>query len=142
MCGKTKYPTDFLVLGSAQDDFCPIIFGTPFLNTVIAKIDCEKQTIGVSFGDDSHEFNSTKSSRNHPEKELRSKDELVGLASIAVPPTDPLEEYLLDHEDDMHLHGRYEIDKIFSEQQPLLKHNLPIETIGDPPLPKGDPVLN
>ena len=56
LCGKIKYPTDFLVLGSPQDDFCPIIFGRPFLNTVNAKIDCEKQTVGVSFGDESHEF--------------------------------------------------------------------------------------
>ena len=31
------------------------------------------------------------------EKELPSKDEIVGLASIVVPPTDPLEQYLLDH---------------------------------------------
>ena len=36
LCGKIKYPTDFLVLGSPQDDFCPIIFGRPFLNTVNA----------------------------------------------------------------------------------------------------------
>jgi hypothetical protein len=27
LCGKVKYPTDFLVLGSPQDDFCPVIFG-------------------------------------------------------------------------------------------------------------------
>ena len=54
--GKIKYPTDFLVLGSPQDDFCPIIFGRPFLNIVNARIDCEKQTIGVSFGNESHEF--------------------------------------------------------------------------------------
>ena len=57
LCGKIKYPTDFLVLGSPQDDFCPIIFGRPFLNTVNAKSDGEKQTVGVSFGDESHEFN-------------------------------------------------------------------------------------
>ena len=44
LCGN--YHTDFLVLGSPQDDFCPIIFGRPFLNTVNAKIDCEKQTVG------------------------------------------------------------------------------------------------
>ena len=36
LCGKVKYPTYFLVLGSPQDDFCPIIFGRPFLNTVNA----------------------------------------------------------------------------------------------------------
>ena len=37
LCGKIKYPTDFLVLGSPQDVFCPIIFGRPFLNTANAK---------------------------------------------------------------------------------------------------------
>ena len=41
LCGKIKYPTDFLVLSTTQDDFCPIIFGRPFLNTINAKIDCE-----------------------------------------------------------------------------------------------------
>ena len=141
MCGKIKYPTDFLVLGSPQDDFCPIIFGRPFLNIVNAKIDCEKQTVGVSFGDESHEFNFSKFSRKIHEKELPSKDEIIGLASIAVPPTDPLEQYLLDHENDLHMHERNEIDKILFEQRPLLKHNFPIETLGGPPPPKGDPVF-
>ena len=65
----------------------------PFLNTVNAKIDCEKQIVGVSFDDESHEFNFFKFSRKPHKKELPSKD---GLASIAVPPTDPLEQYLLD----------------------------------------------
>ena len=44
-------------VGSPQDDFCPIIFGRPFLNTLNAKIDCEKEIVSVSFGDVSHEFN-------------------------------------------------------------------------------------
>ena len=39
------------------------------------------------------------------------------------------------------MHERNEIDKIFLEQRPLLKHNLPIETLGVPPPPKGDPVF-
>ena len=26
LCGKMKYPTDFLVLGSPQDDFVPLYF--------------------------------------------------------------------------------------------------------------------
>ena len=56
MCGKVKYPIDFLVLGSPQDDFCPIIFGRPFLNTVNAKIDCKKDIVTVGLGM-SHEFN-------------------------------------------------------------------------------------
>ena len=126
--GKLNTPTDFLVLGSPQDDFCPIIFGRPFLNTVNAKIDCEKQTFGVSFGDESHEFNFSKF-RQPRKKDLPSKDEIIGLASIAVPPTDPLEQYLLDHENDLHMRERNEIDRISFEQQPLLKHNLPTETL-------------
>ena len=35
LCGKIKYPADFLVLGSPQDDFCPIIFGRPFLKLLM-----------------------------------------------------------------------------------------------------------
>ena len=72
---------------------------------------------------------------------MPSKDELIGLASTVVPPTDHLEQYLLDHENDLHMHERNEIDKIFFEQYPLLKHNFPIETLGGPPPPKGDPVF-
>ena len=72
---------------------------------------------------------------------MSSKDEIIGLASIAVAPTDPWEQYLLDHENDMHMHERNEIDRILFEQRPLLKHNLPIETLGGPPPPKGDLVF-
>ena len=72
---------------------------------------------------------------------LASKDEIIGLASIVVPPIDPLEQYLPDHENDLHMRERNEIDRILFEQQPLLKHNLPIETLGGPPPPKGDPVF-
>ena len=42
LCGKTKYPADFLVLATTQDSFCPIIFDRPFLSTVKARIDCVK----------------------------------------------------------------------------------------------------
>ena len=91
LCGKIKYPTDFLVLGSPQDEFCPIIFGRPLLITVNAKIDCEKDVVTIGLGDMAHEFNFSKFRRKHREEELPSKDEIIGLASIAVPPTDPLE---------------------------------------------------
>ena len=43
--GKIKYPTDFLVLGSPQDNFCPIIFGRPFLNIVNAKKTVRKKLL-------------------------------------------------------------------------------------------------
>ena len=72
---------------------------------------------------------------------MPSKDEIIGLPSIVVPPTDPLEQYLLDHENDLHMHERNKIDNIFFEQRPLLKHNLPSETLGGPPPPKGDPMF-
>ena len=39
------------------------------------------------------------------------------------------------------MHESNEIDKNFFEQRPLLKHNLPIETPGGPPPPKGHPMF-
>ena len=97
LCGKGKYPVDFLVLGSPQDEFCPIIFGRPFLNTVNAKIDCEKDVVTIGLGDMKHEFNFAKFRGQPRDRESPSKDEIIGLASIVVPPTNPLEQYLLDH---------------------------------------------
>ena len=138
LCGKIKYPTDFLVLGSQQDEFCPIIFGRPCLNTVNAKINYEKDIVTVDLGDMSHHFNFSKFRRQPHDKELPSKDESIGLASIDVPPNDPLEQYLLDHENDMFMNERREIDEVFFKQGPILKHNLPVEILGDPPPPKGD----
>ena len=111
------------------------------MNTVKAKIDCAKEKVRIKFGDISHEFHFSKFSRQPHDKELPSRDEIIGLAFIDVPPTDPLEQYLLDHENDMHANERNEIDKMFFEQPSILKHNLPIETLGGPPPPKGDPVF-
>ena len=91
LCGKVKYAADFLVLGPPQADFCPIIFGRPFFNTANAKIDCNKDIVSVGLGDMSHEFNFAKFRRQPHDKELPSKDEFIGLASIVVPPNDPLE---------------------------------------------------
>ena len=34
-----------------------------------------------------------------------------------------------------------ERDEIFFNQGPILKHNLHVEILGDPPPPKGDPVF-
>ena len=50
LCGKVKYHADFLVLGSPQDSFCPIIFGRPFLNTINARIDFEKDVFIYFYG--------------------------------------------------------------------------------------------
>ena len=89
----------------------------------------------------SHDFNFDKFHRQPHDKEFPSKDEIIGLASIAMPPTDPLEQHFLDHENDMFMNERKELDEIFFNQMPIMKHNLPIEILGDPPPPKGDPVF-
>ena len=39
------------------------------------------------------------------------------------------------------MNERNEIDKMFFDQPSILKQNLPIETLGGPPPPKGDPVF-
>ena len=41
----------------------------------------------------------------------------------------------------MFMNKRREIDDVFFKQGPILKHNLPVEILGDPPPPKGDPVF-
>ena len=39
------------------------------------------------------------------------------------------------------MNERREIDEVFFKQEPILKHNLPVETLGGHPPPKGDPVF-
>ena len=78
----------------------------------------------IGLGDMSHELNFAKFRRQPHDKELPSKDEIIGLASIAVPPTDPLEKYLLDHENDMLMNERREIDEVFLQQGPILNTQL------------------
>ena len=39
------------------------------------------------------------------------------------------------------MNERNKIDDIFFNQAPILKHNLPVETLGGPPPPKGDPLF-
>ena len=39
------------------------------------------------------------------------------------------------------MNERDEIDDIFLRQTPILKHNLPVDILGDPPPPKGDPAF-
>jgi hypothetical protein len=92
LCGKTKYPADFLVLGSAASKTCPIIFGRPFLNTCGAIIDCKKEKILTKFDGESYEFNFSKFTKVPYEIELPNEDFRVEqLASIALDPNDALQ---------------------------------------------------
>ena len=83
------------------------------MKTVNAKIDCEKDVVTIGLGDMSHEFNFSKFRRQSHDNELPSIDEIIVLASIVEPPNDPLEQYLLDHENDMFMNERREIDELF-----------------------------
>ena len=142
LCGKIKYPADFLVLGSAASKTCPIIFGRPFLNTCGAIIDCKKEKIVTKFAGESYEFNFSKFAKVPYEAELPNDDFRVEqLASIALAPNNPLQQYLEDHESEVFREERNELDEIFL-RQPILKHDLPVEDLGTTPPPKEDPVFD
>jgi hypothetical protein len=80
LCGKTKYPIDFLVLGKEASKTCPIIFGRPFLNTCGAVIDCKKDNFFTKFDGESYEFNFSKFAKTPFESEL--PDEIFELNSL------------------------------------------------------------
>src|SRR4051812_40142421 len=129
LCGKVKYPTDILVLGSVQDIFCPIIFGRPFLNTCGAIIDCKKGKVSVEFNGEPYEFNFSNFSKHPRGTDLSSNDKIIEeIASIAIPPDDTLQQFMEDHENDMQ--ERDELEDIFLRQTPIVKHNLPVEPLG------------
>jgi hypothetical protein len=77
LCGKTKYPVDFLVLGLDSSKTCPIIFGKPFLNTCGAVLDCKKGKILTKFDGESYEFNFSKFTKAPYETELPNEDSRV-----------------------------------------------------------------
>jgi hypothetical protein len=70
LCGKTKYPTDFVVLGTEASKTCPIIFGRPFLNTCGAVIECKKEKIFTKFNGESYEFNFSKFAKTSYENDM------------------------------------------------------------------------
>jgi hypothetical protein len=73
-CGKTKYPTDFLILGTEVSKTCPIIFGRPFLNTCGAVVDYKKEKILTKFDGKSYDFNCSKFTKAPYENELPNED--------------------------------------------------------------------
>src|SRR4051812_49223268 len=143
LCGKVKYPTDFLVLGSVQDSFCPIIFGRPFLTTCGAIIDCKKVKVSVEFNGEPYQFNFSKFSKHPRGTDLSSNDKIIEeIASIAIPPDDTLQQFMEDHENEMRMEERNELEDIFLRQTPILKHNLLVEPLGILSQPKEDPVFD
>ncbi|KAK1619321.1 hypothetical protein QYE76_024838 [Lolium multiflorum] len=142
LCGKIKYPADFLVLGSAASDYCPIIFGRPFLNTCGAIIDCKKEKILTKFAGESYEFNFSKFTKTPYKADLPSNDfKMEQCASIVLVPNNPLQQHLENSESEVFRKERDELEEIFL-RQPILKHDLPVEDLGTTPPPKEDPVFD
>ncbi|KAK1685046.1 hypothetical protein QYE76_045894 [Lolium multiflorum] len=142
LCGKIKYPADFLVLGSAASDHCPIIFGRPFLNTCGAIIDCKKEKILTRFAGEPYEFNFSKFTKTPYKVDLPSNDfKMEQCASIVLVPNNPLQQHLENSESEAFRKERDELDEIFL-RQPILKHDLPVEDLGTTPPPKEDPVFD
>jgi hypothetical protein len=143
LCGKTKYPTDFLVHGKEASKTCPIIFGRPFLNTCGPVIDCKKEKILTKFDGESYEFNFSKFTKAPYENELPNEDFRVQqLASIALAPNNALGQFMEDHESEVFREERDEIDDILFHQPPLIKHNLHVEDLGTTLPPKEDHVFD
>ncbi|KAK1630168.1 hypothetical protein QYE76_004483 [Lolium multiflorum] len=142
LCGKIKYPADFLVLGSAASDHCPIIFGRPFLNTCGAIIDCKKEKILTRFAGEPYEFNFSKFTKTPYKTDLPSNDfKMEQCASIVLVPNNPLQQHLENSESEAFRKERDELEEIF-RRQPILKHDLPVEDLGTTPPPKEDPVFD
>jgi hypothetical protein len=64
------------------------------------------------------------------------------LASIALAPNDALQQYMEDHESEIFMEERNEIDEILLRQPEMLKHNLPAEDLGTTLPPKEDPIFD
>src|SRR3954465_12718477 len=142
LCGKIKYPADFLVLGKEASKTYPIIFGRPFLNTCGAIIDCRKEKVLTKFARESYEFNFSKFAKTPYENELPDEDFRVEqLSAISLAPNNALQQFMEDHESDVFMKERNEIDEVLLRQPELLKHNLPVEDLGITLPPKGDPLF-
>ena len=63
---------------------------------------------------------------------------LKEFSSIAIPPIDTLQQFMEDHENDIHMQERDELEDIFLRQPAILKHNLPVEPLGILSQPKED----
>ena len=83
--------------------------------------------MSVRFGDEHYEFNFSKIARQRHDKELPNEDLAIErIASIAIPPNDPLQQFTEAHENDMYMQETDELEDIFLNQPAIIKHNLPV----------------
>ena len=85
----------------------------------------------------------SKFAKNPYETELPNEDfKVEQLASIALAPNNALQQHMEDHESEIFMEERNEIDEIFLRQPEMLKHNLPVEDLGTTLPPKEDSVFD
>ena len=76
------------------------------------------------------------------ESELPNEDFRVEqLASVSLAPTNYIQQFMEDHEDETFIEERNELEDIFL-RQPNLKHNLKVEDLGKTLPTKEDPVFD
>src|SRR4051812_15233983 len=83
-------------------------------------------------------FHFSKFTKQNYATETPHEDLTVSLPFIVVPHTDALEQYFLEHKNDLNMNERNEVDEIFCRKEPILKHNLLVKLLGYPSPPKGD----
>ena len=131
LVGKMKYPVDFIVLGCSQDAFCPIIFGRPFLHTIGAEISLPKEKVFIKCAGEKLEFNFSKFTDKHLEKEKLSKDVVETLAYVVVTSSDAVERYVLNQEEPFSNEKKEALEQILSQQPPILQLNIPPDDLGE-----------
>ncbi|KAK1645760.1 hypothetical protein QYE76_063565 [Lolium multiflorum] len=104
--------------------------------------DCKKEKIVTKFAGESYEFNFSKFAKTSYKADLPNEDFRVEqCASIALAPSNPLQQHLENSESEVFREERDELDEIFL-RQPILKHDLPVEDLGVTPPPKEDHVFD
>src|SRR3954467_950461 len=94
-------------------------------------IDCKKGKVSVEFNGEPYEFNFSKFSKQPCGADLSSNYKIIEqIASTSIPPNDPLQQFMEEHENDIHMQERNELDDIFLRQPAILKHKLPVEPLG------------
>ena len=97
----------------------------------------------TKFDEESYEFNFSKFTKEPCEEKTRNEDFRVEqLASISLAPNNALQQFMEDHESEIFMEERNEIDEILRRQPRLLKHDLPVEDLGTTLPPKKDPVFD
>ncbi|KAK1670092.1 hypothetical protein QYE76_058251 [Lolium multiflorum] len=133
-----NYDIDVVIRLANRETISPI----GIVRDVEVLCDCKKEKIVTKFAGESYEFNFSKFAKTPYKADLPNDDFRVEqCASIALAPSNPLQQHLENSESEVFREERDDLDEIFL-RQPILKHDLPVEDLGVTPPPKEDPVFD